>query len=343
MVDSNIMSVTPLDAGKCVASRSRWTARKRSGSPSAPDATSRFASAYAGSYRRMNPICRRADSRSAAEMIRSQSASECAIGFSRSTSFPLESAATACSAWNREGEAITTARTSWRANSSSRVAQVVASRSPATPAARARSVSKTAARRAPGIEWAAFSACLRPMIPTPTTPTPMRSRVIAAYPSSETLCPHRICDGAEIAARRDELGAHICRARGNFERAVPRIAVDHAHDRRGDVGDELESPSGAVAHLDRDSAGAAAVRLQIELRTARRFGHERPALTERVEDRFDRRMIADSDPRRRSPERIGVAGAEIAPVQVMGVASAECDAPIATSQETLPERERSGV
>src|SRR5256886_432792 len=203
----------------------------------------------------MNPIWRRAAPRSAAAMMPSHSAIECAIGFSSSTSLPLESATMACSAWKREGEAITTTRTSSRSSSSSSVAHPVASSSPAMLLAAARSASKTAARRAPGIEWAAFSACLRPIVPTPTTPTPMRSRVTAAYLSSETLCPYRIRECAEIAPRRDELGAHISRARGNLERAVPGITLDRHHDRRGDIGDELEPRLRAVAYLDRDPSG----------------------------------------------------------------------------------------
>src|SRR6266550_2706264 len=250
----------------------------------------------------MKPIWRRAAPRSAAAMMRSHSAMECAIGFSSSTSFPVESAATACSAWKREGEAITTTRTSSRPSSSSSVAHPVASSSRAMLLTAARSASKTAARRAPGIEWAAFSACLRPIVPTPTTPTPMRSRVIAAYLSSETLCPYRIREGTDIAPRRDELGAHVSGTRGNFERAVPRIALDHAHDRRGDIGDELEPRSRAVAYLDRDPSGASAIGLQVDLRPPRRFGDERPTLTERVQDRSHRLSIADLDPRGRSPE-----------------------------------------
>src|SRR5256886_13209461 len=291
----------------------------------------------------MNPIWRRAAPRSAAAMMPSHSAIECAIGFSSSTSLPLESATMACSAWKREGEAITTTRTSSRSSSSSSVAHPVASSSPAMLSAAARSASKTAARRAPGIEWAAFSACLRPIVPTPTTPTPMRSRVTPAYLPSETLCPYRIRECTEIAPRRDELGAHVCRARGNLERAVPRITLDRPHDRRGDIGDELEPRWRAVAYLDRDPSGATAIGLQVELRSAGRFGDERPTLAERVEDRCNRRTIADLDPRRWSPERIGVARAEIAPVQVMSVASTESDAPIPTTQQVLPEREGGGV
>src|SRR5438445_3187390 len=161
--------------------------------------------------------------------------------------------------------------------------------------------------------------------------------------NSEVLCPHRICEGAHHAVGRDELRAHIARATGYIERSVPCIADHDAGDRRGDIGEELEPRSRAVAHLDTDPASAAAVGLQIELGAARRFGHERPAETERLENRGDRPTVADVNPCRRSPERIGVTGSEIAPMQVMRVASTKYGVPLATTQEALPERQRSDV
>src|SRR2546427_179762 len=161
--------------------------------------------------------------------------------------------------------------------------------------------------------------------------------------TSEVLSPHRICEGAHHAVGRDELRAHIARATGYLERGVPHIADHDAGERRVAIGEELEPRSRAVAHLDTDPASAAAVGLQIELGAARRFGHERPAETERLENRGDRPTVADVNPCRRSPERIGVTGSEIAPMQVMRVASTNCGVPLATTQEALPERQRSDV
>src|SRR5438445_5914083 len=161
--------------------------------------------------------------------------------------------------------------------------------------------------------------------------------------TSEPVRPHRIRERADVSVGPRELRAHVARTGGYVEGAIPGRIGDGGRLDRSGFGKHHQPGPRAVTHLDDDPADPSRVGLEVELRSARRLGDERPALAERVENRSDRRTVADLDPRRRGPERIGVTGGEIARVQVMGVASAECDAPIATTQETLPERERSGV
>src|SRR5438876_5198588 len=160
---------------------------------------------------------------------------------------------------------------------------------------------------------------------------------------SEPVRPHRIRKRADVSVGARELRAHVARTGGYVEGAIPGRIADSGGLNDSGFRKQHERGPRAVTHLDADPAHASRVGLEVELRTKRRFGDERPALAERLEDRCDRRTAADLDPRRRSPERIGVASAKIATVQVMGVASAECDAPIAATEEALPERERSGV
>src|SRR6266550_2787566 len=161
--------------------------------------------------------------------------------------------------------------------------------------------------------------------------------------TSEPVRPHRIRERTDVSVGPRELRAHVARTGGYVEGAIPGRIADGGRLNRSGFGKQDELRPRTITHLDVDPPRPSGVGLDVELRSARRFGHERPALTERLEDRRDRPMVADLNPRRRRSERIGVTRAEIAPVQVMGVASAECDAPIATTQVALPERERSGV
>src|SRR5438445_3761208 len=161
--------------------------------------------------------------------------------------------------------------------------------------------------------------------------------------TSEPVRPHRIRERADVSVGPRELRAHVARTGGYVEGAIPGRIADGGRLNRSGFGKQHEHCPRAVTYLDADPAHASRVGLEVELGSARRLGDERPALTERREDRVDGPTVADLDPRRRSPERIGVASAEIAPVQIMRVAAAESDAPIATTQEALPERERSGV
>src|SRR5439155_16185487 len=161
--------------------------------------------------------------------------------------------------------------------------------------------------------------------------------------TSEPVRPQGIRERADVSVGPRELRAHVARTGGYVEGAIPGRIADGGRLNRSGFGKQHEHRPRAVTHLDADPAHASRVGLEVELRSARRLGDERPALAERREDRIDRPTVADVNPRRRSPERIGVASTEIAPVQIMRVTSAECDAPVATTQEALPEPERSGV
>src|SRR2546423_57775 len=90
--------------------------------------------------------------------------------------------------------------------------------------------------------------------------------------TSKTLRPHRICEGAYIAARRGELSADIGRPRGDLERAVPRIAVDHPNDRSGGIGDEVLAPPRAPTQPHPGPARPAPVRPPIKATTPRGVG-----------------------------------------------------------------------
>src|SRR5437667_2290050 len=93
----------------------------------------------------------------------------------------------------------------------------------------------------------------------------------------ELLGPDRIRQRQDLARRRGELRAHVLETGGQVEGAGPGRVV---HRRRGDrsrVREQRERRTGAVARLDAYPAGAAAVRLEVELRSARGRGDERSA------------------------------------------------------------------
>src|SRR5207245_5561316 len=92
--------------------------------------------------------------------------------------------------------------------------------------------------------------------------------------TSETVRPDRVRQGEHLTARGHELRAHESCARRDVERGVPRGAVHRAPLRGAVSGDELEARAGAVAHLHGHAAGASAIRLEVQLRAARRRGDE---------------------------------------------------------------------
>src|SRR5436309_11251116 len=129
--------------------------------------------------------------------------------------------------------------------------------------------------------------------------------------TSEPVRPQGVRERPDVSVGPRELRAHVARTGGYVEGAIPGRIADSGRLNRSGFGKQHERRPPAVTHLDADPTHASRVGLEVELRSARRFGDERPALAERREDRIDRPTVGDLTPRRGLRGRIVVASAEI--------------------------------
>ena len=195
---------------------SRLVIRTRCSSPILPDATASWTERCAASNRRLSPSWRNEPAASTAASARSTSTSESETGFSSKSGLPVAAAATTRSTCVSVLEQIAIASTSRRSISSELDAVTGAPSSCATDSAVPGSGSYTAASASPGTSRTRSAACIRPIRPTPRTPTRRGRRrspahalpalpVVEAAACGEDLVPMshlRDTDLPERAARR---------------------------------------------------------------------------------------------------------------------------------------------
>ena len=150
---------------------SRLEMRTRCSAPTVPAATESRTNRWAGSKRRLKPTCSRAPASATAANARSTSARSSDSGFSQKIALPDDAAATSISTCVSVLVQMATASISSLASTSSTDSATGTPSDPATALAATGSTSYTTPSAAPSTWWASSSACIRPMRPTPRTPT----------------------------------------------------------------------------------------------------------------------------------------------------------------------------